>query len=150
MIRRSTLPEILQSFFFLIAISLVLSCSAFAQSLTAGTISGTVTDPNNAVVPNATVTIENAVTGYRQTVNTGSDGAFRFNNVPFNNYVLSISASGFSSARQTLNVRTSVPININVPVAIGGATETVTITGGGSDVLENVPSTCNPPQKSGH
>jgi hypothetical protein len=68
MIRRFTLPEVLQSFFCLVAISLVLSCSAVAQSLTAGTISGTVTDPNNAVVPNATVTIENAVTGYSQTV----------------------------------------------------------------------------------
>src|SRR4030095_10397998 len=46
----------------------------------------------------------------------------------------------FSEARQTLNVRTSVPINTNIAVAIVGASETVTITGG-SDILENIPST---------
>src|SRR2546426_2284746 len=140
MTRKFTLPNVFRSL-VLLTITLVVSCSAFGQSLTAGTISGTVTDPNNAVVPNATVTIENAVTGYKQTANTGSDGAFRFNNVPFNNYVLTALAGGFSPAKQTLNVRTSVPININIPVAIGGAAETVTITGGGSDMLENVPST---------
>jgi hypothetical protein len=140
MIRRSTLPSVLRPL-FLLTITLTLAYGALGQSLTAGTISGTVTDPNSAVVPNATVTIENAITGYTQTVNTGSDGVFRFNNVPFNNYVLTVSASGFSSAKQTLNVRTSVPISVTVPVAVGGATETVTITGGGADVLENVPST---------
>jgi hypothetical protein len=139
MIRRFSFSSVSQSLFFL-TVSLILSSSAFGQSLTAGTVSGTVTDPNSAVVPNATVTIENAVTGYKQTVNTGNDGLFRFNNVPFNNYVLIASASGFSEARQPLNVRTSVPININIAVALVGASESVTVSGG-ADMLENVPST---------
>jgi hypothetical protein len=139
MMRRSTLPSVFRSM-FLLTITLTFAYGALGQSLTAGTVSGTVTDPNNAIVPNATVTIENAITGYTQTINTGSDGAFRFNNVPFNNYVLTVSASGFSPAKQTLNVRTSVPISLTVPLTIGGATETVTITGGSADVLENVPS----------
>jgi hypothetical protein len=139
MIRRSTLPTVFRSL-FLLTITLTFAYGALGQSLTAGTVSGTVTAPNNAIVPNATVTIENAITGYTQTINTGSDGAFRFNNVPFNNYVLTVSASGFSPAKQTLNVRTSVPIGLTIPLTIGGATETVTITGGGADLLENVPS----------
>jgi len=139
MIHRRTLPNVFRPL-FLLTITLTLAYGTLGQSLTAGTISGTVTDPNSAVVPNATVTIENAITGYTQTVNTGSDGVFRFNNVPFNNYVLTVSASGFSPAKQALNVRTSVPISVTVPVAVGGATESVTITGGGADVLENVPS----------
>jgi hypothetical protein len=139
MIHRSTLPNVFRSL-FLLTITLTFASGALGQSLTAGTVSGTVTDPNNAIVPNATVTIENAITGYTQTINTGSDGAFRFNNVPFNNYVLTVSATGFSPAKQTLNVRTSVPISLTIPVTVGGATETVTITGGGADVLENVPS----------
>jgi hypothetical protein len=110
------------------------------QSLTAGNVSGTVRDPNNAVVPNANVTIENAVTSYKQTTTTGTDGTFHFNNVPFNTYVLTTQASGFGAAQQTLNVRSAVPINIDVALAISGATETVTITTGGADILENVPS----------
>ena len=67
MIRRSILPATFLSFFWLSFISLFLSYAALGQSLTAGTVSGTITDPNNAVVPNASVTIQNAVTGYTQT-----------------------------------------------------------------------------------
>ena len=138
MIRGFIHPNFVRTLLFAYII-LVLGHSAVGQSLTAGTVSGTVTDPNNAVVPNATVTIENAVTGYTQTVNTGTDGAFRFNNVPFNTYVVTASPTGFSPFKQTLNVRTSVPISLTIPVSIGSATETVTISGGG-DMLENVPS----------
>lgn len=140
MTRRFSFLKVFRSLFLLI-ITLAVGCAALGQSLTAATVSGTVTDPNNAAVPNATVTIENAVTGYKQTVNVGTDGVFRFNNVPFNNYVVTASASGFSPAKQTLNVRTSVPISINIQVSVMGASETVTITGGGPDMLENVPST---------
>src|SRR5574341_564861 len=84
---------------FLIISTLVLCVATFGQSMSAGTISGTVVDPNKAVVANATVTLENTVTGYKRSTNTGTDGAFRFDNVPFNNYTYSVSASGFSDAR---------------------------------------------------
>src|SRR5437016_9777238 len=136
MIHRFTLPIV--RFLALITLTLVVSSSSLAQSLTAGTVSGTVTDPNNAVVPNATVTIENAVTGYKRSVNTGTDGAFRFENIPFNNYVYSVSASGFSGVRGSINIRTSVPITLSIPLAVSTATETVTITTNAGDVLENV------------
>lgn len=139
MIRNIILPNLVRSLFSL-ALVLSLSYVAFGQSLTAGTVNGTVRDPNNAVVPNASVTIENAVTSHKQTTTTGTDGTFHFNNVPFNTYVLTTLASGFGAAQQTLNVRSAVPINIDVALAISGATETVTITTGGADVLENVPS----------
>ena len=140
MIRSFTLPNVVRSIFSLTFI-VSLSYIALGQSLTAGNVSGTVRDPNNAVVPNANVTIENAVTSYKQTTTTGTDGTFHFNNVPFNTYVLTTQASGFAAAQQTLNVRSAVPINIDVALAISGATESVTITTGGADVLENVPST---------
>ena len=113
---------------------LVVACSVFipqteAQSLgSAGTVTGIVTDPNSAVVPNATVKLENPVTGYTRTVNTDKDGAFRFDNVPPNNYQLSVSASGFAADRETVVVRTSVPISLKIPLAVSTATETVTVT----------------------
>src|ERR1044071_2977315 len=113
--------------------------SVLAQGLTSGTVTGTVTDPNGAVVPNATVTLENAVTGYTRSMTVGTDGAFRFDNVPFNNYVYSASASGFSAVRGAINIRTSVPITLTIPLAVGAATATVTVSTGG-DLLENVAS----------
>src|SRR5947199_4747528 len=111
---------------------------ATAQGLSSGTVTGVVADPNKAVVPNATVTIENAVTGYKRSVNTGTDGAFRFENIPFNNYVYSVSASGFSGVRGSINIRTSVPITLSIPLAVSTATETVTVTTNAAEVLENV------------
>src|ERR1700730_3727615 len=138
MIQKFTLP-IVQSL-ALITLVLVLSFSALAQSLTAGTVTGTVTDPNNAVVPNAAVTIENAVTGFKRTVNTESDGTFKFIGVPPNTYSLTVTAAGFIAAKQTLNVRTSVPIALTIPLSVGAATESVTVTSASNDVLENVPS----------
>lgn len=125
---------------FLVIGPLVLGVAAFGQSMSAGTISGTVVDPNKAVVANATVTLENAVTGYKRSTNTGTDGTFRFDNLPFNNYTYSVSASGFSDTRGDINVRTSVPTTLMIPLTVGSATETVTISSGAGEVLENVPS----------
>src|SRR6266446_2651002 len=130
------------AFVFLILVSVFSSASVIsrAQGLSSGTIIGVVVDPNKAVVPNATVTIENAVTGYKQSLNTGTEGTFRFENVPFNNYVYGVSAPGFSGARSGINVRTSVPITLTIPLAVSAATETVTVTANAAEVLENVSS----------
>src|SRR2546421_11069207 len=127
------------SFVFLILCSAisVASVRVAAQALNAGTVTGVVTDPNNAVVPNATVTIANSITGYTRTVNTDADGAFRFNDVPPNNYQLKASAPGFTSEQQALTVRTSVPIAVKIPLAVSNASETVTVTSNAADVLEN-------------
>src|ERR1041385_7694725 len=122
---------------FLVIISFGLTFSVAAQSLSSGTVTGTVLDPNKAIVANATVTIENAITGYKQSVTTGSDGTFRFDNVPFNNYVYTASASGFDELRGTVNVRSAVPVTLSIPLTIGSATASVTITSGTTDVLEN-------------
>jgi outer membrane receptor protein involved in Fe transport len=127
----------------LLIVATIYSSPAWPQSLgSAGNVSGVVVDPNNAVVPNATVTLANPVTGFTRTVNTDTDGSFRFNDVPPNNYQISVSAQGFTTATQNLVVRTSVPMSLKIPLAIGGTSETVTIsTMSANDVLENVPTT---------
>jgi hypothetical protein len=128
------------AFAFLILVSVFSTASvcARAQSLSAGTVTGVVADPNGAVVPNASVTIANSVTGYRREVNSGSDGTFRFDNVPLNNYQLTISATGFAADRESVVVRTSVPITLKIALAVSTATETVTVTSNAGDALENV------------
>src|SRR6266550_1369262 len=125
----------------LLALISIFSTAALAQALSAGTVAGTVLDPNNAAVPNASVTITNSVTGYTRTVTSSADGAFRFDNVPPNSYQLTTSAAGFETAAQNLSVRTSVPISLKILLSIGGASETVTVTSAAADVLENTPST---------
>jgi hypothetical protein len=68
-----------------------------AQSLgNAGTIQGTVVDPSGAAVPGAQISIRNVVTGYNQSLQSGSDGTFKLINIPPNSYHLEVTASGFS------------------------------------------------------
>jgi hypothetical protein len=125
---------------FAVLFLFVFVISAKAQGLSAGTVSGVVVDPNNAVVPNATVTLANAVTGYNKTTNTDKDGMFRFDNVPPNPYELSASATGFSAVRQTLEVRSAVPISVKIALTVGSATAVVNVSSNAAAVIENDPS----------
>src|SRR5271155_314997 len=68
-----------------------------AQTGTSGTVSGVVTDPSNAAVATAMVTINDPVSGYMRTITTGSAGDFTFANVPFNSYHLTVVVPGFAN-----------------------------------------------------
>jgi hypothetical protein len=107
---------------------------AFSQSINSGTVLGTVTDPSGAVVAGAMVRLQNSVTGYLQSVTTDNAGTFRFNNVPQNNYRLTVQTAGFSAANQTLDVRSSVPITANVTLNVAAESTTVTVEAAGAQV----------------
>jgi len=94
--------------FFLVFISVV----AYAQSGSSGSITGVVTDPSGAVVPNATVEARNPVSGFSRTTSTDASGKFTIPNVPFNPYHLTISGSGFAPYASDLDVRSTVPRHI--------------------------------------
>lgn len=117
---------------------IALNSIASAQSIGAGTVTGTVLDPSGAAVPNVTVTIRNPVTRYQQSVKTDTAGAFRLNNVPPNSYHLEADAAGFRTLEQDVSVRTAVPIALTLTLSLAGAQTTVNVEAAGSDVLENV------------
>ncbi|HXX21551.1 MAG TPA: carboxypeptidase regulatory-like domain-containing protein [Terriglobia bacterium] len=104
-------------------------------------VSGTVKDPSGAVIPGATVTIFNPVTGYERTVSTDAQGGFSFPNVPFNPYHMTVSATGFATHVQDVNVDSAVPLNLNIGLELAGGKTTVTVTTEPSDLIENVPTT---------
>ncbi|HKU28805.1 MAG TPA: carboxypeptidase-like regulatory domain-containing protein, partial [Candidatus Sulfotelmatobacter sp.] len=81
----------------LLAAVLFFSFSAYAQTGTSTLISGTVTDPTGALVPNATVEIKNPVSGFSRTATTGASGNFSIPNVPFNPYHVTVTSQGFSA-----------------------------------------------------
>src|SRR3984885_11136733 len=99
-------------------------------------ISGTVVDPSGGIVPNATVTIHNPVSGLERSTTTDSSGSFAFPNVPFNPYHLSVTANGFESFVQDVDVRSAVPVSVSIALKLQGASSTVTVEGGGY-LLEN-------------
>jgi hypothetical protein len=110
--------------------SLVIT-SAFGQgAVTNGSITGVVTDSSSAVVPGATVKVENAGTNFlRQTV-TDSGGEFAIRDVPPGTYNVVITHEGFKQAEYP-NVQVNVGTNqqIRSTLSIGHASETVQVTG---------------------
>ena len=98
--------------------------SAFAQTAT-GNVFGSVTDTSGAVLPGATVTIAGEA-GTRSTV-TGSDGAFRFLNMDYGDYKVSIALSGFNTVSRDITIVTGSSSQVSVSLAIGGLTDTVEV-----------------------
>jgi hypothetical protein len=74
--------------------------SAFAQSTVTGAIGGLVTDPNGAVLPNATVTARNTETNKEDTATSSSEGRFRIVNLQPGTYTVAINAQGFGTFTQ--------------------------------------------------
>src|SRR6266849_3163878 len=114
---------------------------ARAQLGNSGSIEGVVKDETGGVVAGAKIEISNPVTGYRRETVTGSDGSFRFTNVPFNPYHLVVTADGFASHSQDADVRSTVPLTVQIGLKVGSAaTTSITVEGNGGDLVEKDPS----------
>ena len=99
-----------------------------AQAQTnSGIVSGTVADATGAVIPNATVKLDYAVSGYSRTATTDSSGHFQFVNVPFNPYVLTASSSGFQTVTKLVDVNTTVAQTLSVRLGVEGSSTTVSV-----------------------
>jgi Carboxypeptidase regulatory-like domain len=85
--------------FAIVCLAPLLSLSSAAQVLK-GSISGTVVDPQGAVVSQAAVKATNTDTGATLVTNTDSSGSFRFNLIPVGEYKVEITAQGFRTATQ--------------------------------------------------
>src|SRR2546428_3247733 len=90
----------------ILCITIVLSMSgalrASAQSPSTGAqLSGTILDPNSAVVPGATVTLRSDTTGFEQSTTADASGQYAFLLVPAGQYTLPLAAAGFSKLTDT-------------------------------------------------
>jgi hypothetical protein len=122
----------------LLALALM-TVSASAQSGSAGTVRGTVTDPSGAVIPGATVHLSNELSGFQRTTTTDATGQFAFPNVPFNPYRLSVSAKGFAPLVRSAEINSSVGTNLKLVLQIAGSSQTVTVEATG-DLIEDDPT----------
>ena len=114
--------------FCLFSALMFLSISLWAA--TGGSITGTVTDNTGAVIPTATLTLVNQAqrTSYRAVSNT--QGVYSFLNLPVGRYDLTFTASGFATKKLTnLVVDTDSNLRADATLAIGPASETVTVNG---------------------
>jgi Carboxypeptidase regulatory-like domain/TonB-dependent Receptor Plug Domain len=120
----------------LAAAVLLLAASSFAQG-NSGSIDGVVKDPSGSSIAGATVEITYAVSGFHREATTGTDGAFRFTNIPFNPYHMVVTATGFNSFTQDVEVRSTVPASVQISLKLGTANTSVTVEANGGDLVEN-------------
>ncbi|MDQ3801755.1 MAG: Plug and carboxypeptidase regulatory-like domain-containing protein, partial [Acidobacteriota bacterium] len=129
---RETVPRkslILKTGIVLLFIISLLSGAASAQTATSGQITGNVSDPSGAAVPDASITVTHAGTGETRTVTTSADGNYTIPNLGVGTYRMRVTKSGFketSVANVVVNVATVTSQNISLEV--GQVTETVEIT----------------------
>src|SRR5512140_1374361 len=105
-----------------------------AQEAT-GKIIGTITDPLGAVVPAVEVTVINVETHLTTTTTTDKDGVYQVLHLPIGHYKVTARRNGFvtvSTASYGLEINQS--LRIDIKLAVGGATETVEVTGNASMV----------------
>src|SRR5436190_18570676 len=105
---------------------LLFSSSLLAQTFR-GTILGTVSDPQGAVVAGAKVTVHNVDTGLERITQTSADGSYSVPELPIGTYTVTVTQSGF---------QTAVTSNVAVNIAAEKRVDVVFRTGQGSEMVE--------------
>jgi Carboxypeptidase regulatory-like domain/TonB dependent receptor len=115
--------------------------SAMAQTVT-GSITGEVTDPSGAVVPNATVTAENVATSAKTTAQTNAAGVYTIRFLPVGSYTVTIEATGFTSQKiPAFALEIDRTAKINASLKVGGTAATVTVQADTNPILDTTDAT---------
>ncbi|HUS09395.1 MAG TPA: carboxypeptidase regulatory-like domain-containing protein, partial [Pyrinomonadaceae bacterium] len=94
-----------------------------------GSLTGRITDPSGAVVPNASVSVTNSTTNQSFEITTDSNGDYRAQNLPPGTYTLNASAPGFKNLIATnLNVRPGMRSKFNANLEVGNVSASVEVT----------------------
>jgi len=112
----------------LFAISLLVGFASVARAqVTTGTISGTVADPNAAVVVGAEVKAINLDTNSSRSTSSDSDGHFAFTLVPPGRYRVEVTAQGFQTYQAETVVSITQTTTLAVRLNLTGTTATVLV-----------------------
>ncbi len=104
--------------------------SAFAQTET-GTITGTVTDQSNALLPGVAVTLTSrALIGGSRTTTTTGTGTYNFIALPPGSYDLKFELAGFKAmTRSGIQINANFVATVNMSMGVEALSETVSVTG---------------------
>jgi hypothetical protein len=107
----------------------VISASAVAQEFRA-TLQGTVTDPTQAGLPSASVTLTNTGTAIERTENTDADGHYLFSFVVPGSYTLTVKAAGFkTTVRDGVLLSINDNLKLDIAMPLGQASDTIEVKG---------------------
>jgi hypothetical protein len=116
-------------------IAIVVLILAIGQNITAqsdnSSLTGAVTDPNGAVLPNAKVVIKDLATGQERDQVTNESGNFNFVNTRPGRYAVTVTSTGFRSASyKDVSVDPSIGRHLDVVLSVGEAGTTVNVEAG--------------------
>ncbi len=121
-------------FTVLVFIVLILTSLVQGQSSTTS-LRGTVSDPQGAVLPDATVTLSNPATGFSESKKSDRDGVYQFLQLPPGTYTLTVTKSGFATLKEAnLQLLVNVPATSNISMRVKGEVSVVEVTGMGVQV----------------
>jgi carboxypeptidase family protein len=109
-------------------VAVILACglSVFGQTL--GDISGTVSDPSGAGVPNAVVTLTSVSTNATRTGQTNEQGLYAFTSVPPGFYNLKIAHPGFKTSNSNnVEVQVQQSLRLDLTLQVGQVSESVEV-----------------------
>ena len=102
---------------------------AAAQS-TGGRVRGTVIDSSGAAVSGANLSLINEATNVTANTVSGNNGEYIFLEVPVGTYDMDVAQQGFKRySRKGIVVNLNEVVSLDIPLQVGGSTETVEVTG---------------------
>ena len=108
-------------------VCLCVAPEVFTQT-TRATLTGTVTDPNGAVVPGATVNATNVATNISSETQTNQVGTYTFTALPPGEYTVAVELTGFKRNVQTgIILRIAETSRLDIPLEVGALTEEVSV-----------------------
>src|SRR5919199_2397714 len=124
---------------FVATLFVLIACWAaptFAQS-DRGSLAGTVTDPQGAVVANAKVTVTNLNTNEVRETTTSDEGRYTIPELPAGDYKVTIESQGFKTANfERVQVAVQVTRSLDVQLEIGAIGDVVTVTSESTPVIQ--------------
>jgi len=123
-----------------LSIALFALCCVFTAQgqVTTGSVRGVITDPNGGAVTNAKVTIRKKSTKTTATTQTTGSGQFEFNNLPLGeDYEVTVEADGFKTLTLSdVKIQLNQITDLSAQLTIGAIGETVTVTSGGTELVD--------------
>jgi len=118
-----------QRLLFSILVLFTVNGTVFPQT-SSTSLQGTVMDPSGSAIAGATVVLANSESRLERTMESGTQGEYRFIALPPGTYTLTVAGKGFSRYQQTgIQLLVNTPATANVQLKVGGTNESVTVTG---------------------
>jgi hypothetical protein len=112
----------------LFILSLAFAGLLFGQRAGRGIITGLVTDPVGAAVPDATVTVTGEVSGFKFTVGTSGDGNYGTPLLALGTYTVQVEKAGFKTyIRKGIDITSGIEYRQDVTLELGAITQTVEV-----------------------